>query len=309
MVDYGELVMKAVSGMLKQCGVTPDGLSAAARKGDDCSLAGKVQGIRAWLSEMEPSTGLQDWDAERLVGLPHYDKSWGTSRNKSNGLWSPEWSSFHERHIVPLEQEARGKRQKTDDDIGLDDALETLLGDDNGDRHIAGDVIVDGTVYAKSFHAKHADMAELYKVADGEAVKPRQVIGLQLRTNEERAVSLQTGEAREVGIVSENPAVCGNAHVAAPPMDSSVSVPVVWAGWQGQVWVLVSGSVSVGDVLVPSGRDDGCAVASADGCGRVLGIVEQVDLDRTSALLLMGTERKTPGSSRGSASPTAPPTG
>jgi len=75
------------------------------------------------------------------------------------------------------------------------------------------------------------------------------------------------------------------------------------------VWVLVSGSVSVGDVLVPSGRDDGCAVASADGCGRVLGIVEQVDLDRTSALLLMGTERKTPGSSRGSASPTAPPTG
>ena len=88
-MDYGELVMKAVSGMLKQRGVKPDGLSAAAHKGDDRSLAGKVQGIRAWLSEMEVSTGLQDWDAERLVGLPHYDKSWGTSRNKS--MWSPAW--------------------------------------------------------------------------------------------------------------------------------------------------------------------------------------------------------------------------
>ena len=83
MVDYGELVMKAVSGMLKKSGVKRDGLRAAAHKGDDRSLAGKVQGIRAWLSEMEHSTGLQDWDAERLVGLPHYDKSSATSSRSS----------------------------------------------------------------------------------------------------------------------------------------------------------------------------------------------------------------------------------
>ena len=149
MVDYGELVMKAVSSMLKQRGVKLDGLSAATHKGDDRSLAGKVQGMRAWLSEMDVSTGLQVWDSEHLVGLPHYDKSWGTSRNKS--MWSPEWSSFHDRHIFPLEQEARGKRQKVDDAIGLD-VIETLLGDDNGDRRFDGDVFVDGTVHASMPH-------------------------------------------------------------------------------------------------------------------------------------------------------------
>ena len=57
MVDYGELVVKAVGSMMEQRGVKLEGLIAATRKGDDRSLAGKVQGMRAWLSEKH------DWRA------------------------------------------------------------------------------------------------------------------------------------------------------------------------------------------------------------------------------------------------------
>ena len=87
-----------------------------------------------------------------------------------------------------------------------------------GDLHVGGNMCVDGEIIAaKGLRTPGADMAELYKVADGEAVKPRQVIGLQLRKGEVHAISLQTGDAHQVGVVSENPAVCGNANVAPSP--------------------------------------------------------------------------------------------
>lgn len=119
---------------------------------------------------------------------------------------------------------------------------------------------------------------------------PRQVVGLF-----GDKVSLKTTGSRCVGVVSESPGVlCG----ADPPGSAKDKVNVLWAGWQGQVQVLVAGAVSPGDVLVPSGKNDGLAVAVSNARKGVLGIVARVDDPALGAafdpaprsvLLLMGT--------------------
>lgn len=88
-------------------------------------------------------------------------------------------------------------------------------------------------------------------------------------------VSLCTVGAAVVGVVSVEPAVCGNM---PGPDASGHSVPVIMAGWSGQVDVLVSGIVELGDRLTPSGNGDGTAVklVAAHGRSIALGIVEHV---------------------------------
>ena len=78
-------------------------------------------------------------------------------------------------------------------------------------------------------------------------------------------------------------------------------LPVVWAGWSGQVEVLVRGLVAVGDMVVPSGLNDGyaTALAAVEPGALVIGTVESVE-ERVAgseegsprlALVLMGAVR------------------
>ncbi|MEM6337609.1 MAG: hypothetical protein AAF752_13650 [Bacteroidota bacterium] len=111
-----------------------------------------------------------------------------------------------------------------------------------------GSINIDG-----AYLSSGADYAELLPLLDPtERLEAGTVVGVFAG-----AVSLETAGADRVLVVSEQPAVLGNA-----PMDGSHGgyVPV---GFVGQVPVRVTGDVAPGDFLVASGRADGLAHAVA----------------------------------------------
>ena len=164
------------------------------------------------------------------------------------------------------------------------------------------DLIVHGIVHAQALHSAGADTAELYpKARPSDPIEAQQVVGLDSACK----VSLGTHDVLSVGVVSKAPAVCGNVPFADASLEGH-SVPVVWAGWSGQVRVRVTGSVAVGDVLVASGQNDGLAVVrcSTDDLDVPLGLVESITegeskdekegsepqgIQVRSVMLLMGT--------------------
>ena len=166
------------------------------------------------------------------------------------------------------------------------------------------DLIVHGIVHAQALRSAGADTAELYpKARPSDPIEAQQVVGLDSACK----VSLGTRGALSIGVVSEAPAVCGNVPFGDASREGH-SVPVIWAGWSGQVRVRVTGSVAVGDVLVASGQNDGLAVlrCSTNDLELPLGIVESITegegeskderersepqgIQARSVMLLMGT--------------------
>lgn len=95
-----------------------------------------------------------------------------------------------------------------------------------------------------------ADFAECLPKADPDATfEPGAVVGIH-----EGQISRKTADADRLLVVSARPAVAGNAPRSDPSGHETVA-------FTGQVPVRVRGTVETGDVIVPSGENDGTAVA------------------------------------------------
>ena len=299
-VDYARAVVDAVKQQLIHCGADADGTATASRSGHDLSLAGKVTAMRSFLATRHSALGLQEWDASKQIGLPSYEKAWGSLKRALKAC-SPEWRAFHQRWVLPqIELQRSGsKRQRKEavpDELLDADFLDSLFSDG---VTIEGVQLFDGKVRCKSVETAGADGAELVKkLSPGEDISPRQVVGLLPTPGEGSdaalGVTLTTDGAIRLGVVSEKPGVLGNVPLGTAS-DDAYSVKVVFAGWQGRVPVNVTGSVAVGNVVVPSGLNDGTAAAvpEADADGRlVIGIVEKIEHSDSGARvvhMLMGT--------------------
>ena len=308
-VDYGAAVLDAVKQQLEYLEASTDGIDAASRKGEDRTLCGKVKAVQEYLRNGHSSLNLHAWDTSEKIGLPPYEKSWGSYRT-ADTKWSPEWQEFHDKWVLPQVISRRQrttsiKRKAGENNAELEDLLDecdlpALLrsNDGVGGVTIQGVQLVDGTVRCKSVETAGADGAELCKkFCPDEKIYARQVVGLLPKANDdenESGVSLKTDGAICLGVVSEKPGVLGNVPLDADAEDSA-SVKVVFAGWQGRVPVMVSGSAEVGSVVVASGQNDGTAhaIPEADADGRcVLGVVEKVEVVEGSSRtvhVLMGT--------------------
>lgn len=105
------------------------------------------------------------------------------------------------------------------------------------------------------FNTSGGDYAEYLPLAAGvmkSMLRPGLVAAVR-----DGAVSLDTADAQQLGVVSTNPAVSGNDPGEAR-RDSHALIAFL-----GQVEVAVTGPVSAGDFLIPSGRGDGRAMAAA----------------------------------------------
>ncbi len=129
----------------------------------------------------------------------------------------------------------------------------------------SGNVFCDG-----SFTGGGADYAEWLERADYEEVlEAGDVVGVRGG----RITKDLTG-AEQILVISSNPALVGNAAGAEESARDGFEV----TAFLGQVPVKVLGAVASGDFLVPSGRDDGTAVAVAptaldfDDLGRVFAV-------------------------------------
>ncbi|MEM6289499.1 MAG: hypothetical protein AAF845_20335, partial [Bacteroidota bacterium] len=112
----------------------------------------------------------------------------------------------------------------------------------------SGDVRADGT-----FTGGGADFAEFFPLAasgtGSASVRPGDLVGLR-----GGQVSLRTEAAEQVMIASSDPAFVGNP-------DAEAGGALVALVGQAEVWI--TGTASVGDLLVASGQDDGTARAIA----------------------------------------------
>lgn len=93
-----------------------------------------------------------------------------------------------------------------------------------------------------------ADFAECLPLDSGIRVEPGDVVAIV-----EGKLTLKTRAAQQLAAISTRPAIVGNT---APASVSQARVALL-----GQTPVKVRGSVSAGDVLVPSGLNDGVAIA------------------------------------------------
>mgnify|MGYP006279290493 FL=1 len=119
----------------------------------------------------------------------------------------------------------------------------------NGDDTAIGAIEADGSG-GVSYSSGGADYAEYLPKADPAAsLTAGEVVGVHDGT-----LSKQTRDADRVLVVSEQPVVTGNS----PGEDTSGHETVAFTG---QVPVRVRGTVEPGDVIVPSGENDGTAVA------------------------------------------------
>lgn len=257
--NYGNAVVAAVAGRLAELGYSRGGIVAASRASGDSSLSGKVSAMRQWLRDTH---GLDD-DAV----LPAYEKHWSKTplRNKLPSEWSAAWRLFHDTYVAPeiekqkMQNEAAkltelaGKRPKRSSSPGAidDDVLASLGLDELADLENEGDVHFTGYVHAKGFVAENADFAEAF--ASGRDLAPGMVVGLGRDCKLDLHI---TSSMISVGIVSTAPSVMGDGGSS----DGVKKYPVCQAGWPGQVECRVVGPVAPGDVLVPSGRNDGTAV-------------------------------------------------
>jgi len=114
-----------------------------------------------------------------------------------------------------------------------------------------------------------ADFAEyLPKIAPGETIAPADVVGVKGGT-----VSLRTTGSERAMVVSTRPIVAGND----PGDETEAHERHVAVAFLGQVPVRVTGAVEAGDYLLPSGQNDGTAIAvhpdqlALDQVGQVIG--------------------------------------
>ena len=121
----------------------------------------------------------------------------------------------------------------------------------------------EGVIYG----SKGADYAEwLPKLNPQDQFQIGQIVGVH-----GGRVSLKTAGAEQIMAVSRAPVVVGNV----PPEDEKSSYAMV--GFMGQLPVVVRGRVQPGDYIIPSGREDGTAVAVSpqnlelEHLGRILG--------------------------------------
>lgn len=114
----------------------------------------------------------------------------------------------------------------------------------------AGIGAIEGSSPGVSFNSSTADFAEWLPKADSVQLEPGDVVALR-----NGRVTKNTRHASRVFVVSTSPIVVGND--PGPELRSNYArVALV-----GQVPVNVRGSVLSGDFIVPSGRNDGTAVA------------------------------------------------
>ena len=121
------------------------------------------------------------------------------------------------------------------------------------------------------------DYAETFTLARGsQSIPERSVVGI----DKHGQASLMTKGATRIGVVSENPSLCGG-------LRGPSKVVVVLCGWPGKVAVQVNGRVFPGDVLTPSGNNDGRAVPGRSSRQEqpVIGTVIAVDARSVTVLL------------------------
>ena len=272
--DYGEAVVGAVGAMLIKKGASKSGVTAASRSGGSRTLHGKIIALRRWLEQEHAALELHEWTPHLGIGLPMYNENWSTMplRNETwPSEWSESWQRFHTEWVQPILDEQTSKKRKTDSEAGpsafagFDDLMEQVP--DADDTWFLGDLHVAGHVHAKGIRLEGADNAELFWPREpGAQVCPRQVVGIHGAPPHPRGplFSLCTRDALFVGVVSMAPAVCANMP-SSDPHDGAHdgALPIVLAGWSGQLHVLVAGAVAIGDILTPSGRNDGYAAARA----------------------------------------------
>ena len=148
------------------------------------------------------------------------------------------------------------KRQRTDEEMTVNQSLRVL-----------GDVRVSGYIFGQlATRPKAADYAEWFEwqpvhlkfdESGDVAEKPPPGTVTQLRSPEQR-LSLETSGSGPCLIVSTSPSVAAGLPVAKADADRGALVAFL-----GQVPVRCKGFVKCGDQLVPSGLDDGTAVALA----------------------------------------------
>jgi len=138
----------------------------------------------------------------------------------------------------------------------LDNGLDNFLTADPVDLALATAVYaeqmicLDGGV---TYNSSGADYAEwLEKANPDDAFLLGQVVGVK-----DGKISLDTEDADQIMSISLNPIVLGNT----PPVGEEGAYEKV--GFMGQVPVLVVGGCNSGDFLVPSGDDNGTAIAVA----------------------------------------------
>lgn len=188
-----------------------------------------------------------------------------------------------------------------------------------GDLTVTGanSVLVSGAEFSELFDVIPEDIAVKNQGSHNPQIKPRQVVGFnRFEPWRWTGISLKTKGAMSVGIVSDNSSLMGGNrqyqqrefggrkyHRLYPDMQL---LPVCWAGWPGQVMVNVPDKevLKVGDLLVPSGKNDGYAVKFGRGdSDHILGVVQATDEyefhcfmeEPRSVLILMGSSIKSKG--------------
>ncbi len=108
-----------------------------------------------------------------------------------------------------------------------------------------------GVMYASSA-GDYAEYLELMNYNDFHKITPAQVVGVK-----GGKISLNTNESDKIMVISTNPAVVGKA----PSKEDEKKFKAV--AFMGQVPVFVLNKAKVGDYIIPSGNNDGYAVAKS----------------------------------------------
>jgi hypothetical protein len=196
---------------------------------------------------------------------------------------------------------ASGNVLKLDNVLGTGNIMEAWRGSDLEFR-----VATNGNVHCDgAFVGGGADYAEWLVQADPfERFQPGDVVGVHAGR-----VSKRLAGASQVLVVSTSPAVLGNA----PESEDDARALHQMVAFLGQVPTRVVGPVAAGDLIVPSGLDDGTAIAippaqlGAGDVGRVIGtawedadapglqtvnVAVGIDQARSAALALQATHAR-----------------
>jgi len=133
-----------------------------------------------------------------------------------------------------------------------------------------------------SYKSGSADLAEWFPSAPDETIQPAEVVSFK-----QGKVTKNTQTAAQAFVVSTAPFLVGNDSAEDANTDRSLVALV------GQVPVNVTGQVRAGDVLVPSGENDGKArvLRQSDGLLPIVGIaLTSTDHDSSQVTALVGAQ-------------------
>lgn len=108
-----------------------------------------------------------------------------------------------------------------------------------------------GVMYASSA-GDYAEYLELMNYNDFQKIVPAQIVGVK-----GGKISLNTNDSDKIMVISTNPAVVGKA----PSKENEKKFKAV--AFMGQVPVFVLNKAKIGDYIIPSGNNDGYAVAKS----------------------------------------------